>query len=158
MNDEDAREKAKQDGVSVDWHFQSLISLANNNALGISVTLSVGGSIVTGTLIGGAEYFQLFSEQISSNIADEEAKRTVRESYAQLGEIYAQNLEITEGENGDSATEERPLDYLGPQYVHLKDAQIISTSGQTLPSNEGALWRFKVNTVDGFSLGRLVRQ
>lgn len=40
------------------------------------------------------------------------------------------------------------------QYVHLKDAKVFNDSSTT-PSDEGTLWRGKLSSISGFSLGML---
>ena len=127
-------------GQSVDWYLQELVGLANTSGLEMGLTLNVGGSVVSGTLISGRKYFETFAQQFASAWpGDEETKENIRKSLATHAKIY-----------DSPETEDLPP----PQYVHLTNAKVHSPTG-SLPTNSGVLWRGKVNAVSGFSLGSL---
>lgn len=125
-------------GQSVDWHLQKLVALANESGLEMGLTLVLGGSVVSGTLISGRKYFEAFGKEFADawNGADPER---LRESFASHGEIY-------DYEDADNV----PL----PQYLHLQGARVHFPGGN-IPSNRGVLWRGKINAVSGFCLGSL---
>lgn len=124
-----------------DWFLQMLVGLANDG-MGVSLTLNVGGLLVTGNLVSGKEYFLEFGKIFAKSIDPEDGQnaRDIRESYKTMAEdIY------------DQKDGEKPSP---PSYLHMKNAKYFSISGDSLPSNDDvSLWRGKVSEVGGFSLG-----
>ncbi len=131
------------EGRSVDWYLQSLVSTVNASTIEFGVTLLVEGAIVSGLLVSGKKYFEIFSKEFADAYpGDDESKETVRTAFAAYADIYSQ----------DGSNEEQPPP---PQYIHLVNARCFSPGGQSLPGNRGVLWRGKINAVSGFSLGSL---
>jgi hypothetical protein len=74
----------------VDWLLQSLISIVNNESASIPITLSVGGLLISGDMIGGKTYFDEFARQFKdgfTNISDQTAA-AIEESFKRLGDMY----------------------------------------------------------------------
>lgn len=136
-------EKVRNDGVGIDWFLQSLSNLTNSSAsLEIGITLNVSGQTVSGQMIGGAKYFEMFAELFSDGWFDEDTKELMRESFAKNAEIYKQ----------DKNQEKLPP----TQYIHLKNARFHEKNGAIPdPDGKGFLWRGKINSISGFSLGKL---
>jgi hypothetical protein len=129
------------DGRSVDWYLQSLVSTVNTTDVQFGITLFVEGAIISGLLIGGKKYFETFANEFAGAFpGDDEAKETIRQSFASYAEIY---------------TSEESADLPPPQFIHLLDSRCFSPGGKPLPGNRGVLWRGKINAVSGFSLGSL---
>lgn len=122
-----------------DWFLQDLIEIANSGKMTFDVTLTVGGFLVSGTLIGGKEYFEGFGEEFSFGLKGGAAEK-VKSAFAKNGEMYA-----------PSATPSS-----SPNYIHLKNAHFFHTSGTPVPENRGVWWRGRVSQVSGFSLGALI--
>ncbi|HDS1723632.1 gas vesicle protein [Pseudomonas alloputida] len=130
--------KASWDGKQVDPLLQWLVNQANRGAPQQAVTLTVGGNLISGFLVSYEQYLAQVGMQISSsyNEANGSAGK-VREYFSQL----APNLD------------EKDLPPV--QFVHLVSAEIYSNSGAPILIG-GSLWRGKISSVDGFSLGKLV--
>ncbi|UCP10235.1 gas vesicle protein [Pseudomonas sp. MM213] len=131
--------KQQWEGRQTDWLLQWLCKFVNSNSLEIGVTLTLGGSFVTGTLISHQKYFEQLSSDFSNPFAGsgEEAQEQIRSL------ILGFNPPVIAGE------ESPPV-----QYVHLKNAHMYMGANDRLPTN-GALWRGKISAVDGFILGSL---
>jgi hypothetical protein len=131
--------KREWDGRQTDWLLQWLCQLINKHGLAIGVTLTVGGTLVTGTLISHDKYFEQFSEDFSAPFA--------------VGgtEAQEQMRSIILGFNPAVDPDEQTV---ALQYIHLKNARTYVSSSDHLPTN-GALWRGKIAAVDGFILGSL---
>ena len=130
------------DGQSVDWYLQKLVALVNGSQLEFGVTLYVNGSVVSGRLIGGKKYFEEFAKEFTGAYpGSSESKESIRAAFASNGDIY-------DREEGDGE------DLPPPQFIHLADARCFSGGGSAIP-NRGVLWRGKINSVSGFSLGQL---
>ena len=112
-----------------------------NDGVGVSLTLNVGGLLVTGNLVSGKEYFIEFGKVFAKAIDPEDGENAkgIRESY----EMMAQDV------YGQDESKSSP-----PTYLHMKNAKYYSVSGDSLPNNdETSLWRGRISEVGGFSLG-----
>lgn len=134
------------EGQSVDWYLQTLVQLCNRTGLEIGITLNIGGSVISGLLIGGKRYFEDFAKEFS-DAWDGPDKEDIRAAFAQHGAIY----------DKPSATDQDEQVSPSVQYIHLANARVFTTN-QPLPSNRGVLWRGKINAVSGFWLGQLASQ
>jgi hypothetical protein len=101
------------------------VRIANEHNKDNGITLSVGGAVISGILISDRQYF----EQL--------AIETHTEAFSSLGDYKPENIE-----------------HIPLNYIHLKDAKIIN-GATAIPSSGGRLWRGKIASVDGFSLGTL---
>lgn len=114
---------------AVDGFLQSLVSIVNDESASIPITLSVGGLLVSGDLIGGKAYFNEFARQFKDGFRDisSETAATIEESFKRLGDV------------GDAATADRLLadDYFfmtrdGVVHENLKAALLVRMkSGQS---------------------------
>jgi len=144
VQNESDEENIKQtnDVQIIDWYLQSLVDMANRHNIEMGITLVLGGSTVSGTLVSGKRYFEEFSKEFSNAWPDNESKELIREHFANYAKIY---------DSPENDKDERPP---LPQYIHLKNSKIHSPSG-SLPANMGVLWRGRISAVSGFSLGSL---
>ena len=131
----------------VDCFLQSLVEIVNDESANIPITLSVGGLLISGDMIGGKTYFDEFARQFKDGFRDisSETASTIEETFKRLGDVY----DTIQKESQGSAAMPKP--YL----IHLKDAQIYQSGAGPPPSEKGDLWRGRLEAVDGFSLGRL---
>lgn len=123
-----------------DWFLAELVSWANTFGFQAGVTLHVGGTIVSGTMISGASYFALFRENTLMALSGVPAdiRTPIDDMLSTYGSIY-----------------EKPEVTAHPgHYIHLRDAYFFDPAGHALPRG-GTLWRGKLSAIDGFSLGSL---
>lgn len=116
---------------------------------GFGITLTVGGSLVTGILISGTEYFQRFAEfwpQSTNTKLGETLKKIFMDVAEDFGKQAKEQFE--EHASGDYKTTS-PL-----QFIHLKDARVATPSG-LVPTHFGLLWRGRLSEVQAFSWGVL---
>ena len=124
-----------------DWYLQTLVKVINNNDAELPITLFIGGLVVSGFIVSGQKYFEGVGTQLMQ--AFEEPDDTSKEFVKALtlpGDSYKKIKEDPEA----------PL----PVYVHLREARIF-TSGQEPMPQEGAWWRGRLISVDGFHFGLL---
>ncbi|CAB3666234.1 hypothetical protein LMG3458_00854 [Achromobacter deleyi] len=125
-----------------DVFLQFLVNLVNNGGQlkSIGVTLQMGGMLVSGSIVSGAEYFDRFAESFADSLTDMESagRQTVRNSLAELGDVFRLP---------------QPAEPL-PNYIHLADALFFTADGTPI-AGQPTLWRGRSNAVDGFILGRL---
>lgn len=132
---------------SVDCFLQSLVSIVNDESASIPITLSVGGLLISGDMIGGKAYFNEFARQFKGGFRDisSETASTIEKAFKRLGDVYDPVQKEVQGS--------APIPK--PHMVHLRDAQIYLSGASPEPSEKGVLWRGRLEAVDGFSLGRL---
>ncbi|MCW0211354.1 MAG: gas vesicle protein [Achromobacter sp.] len=125
-----------------DAFLQFLVNLVNNGSQieSIGVTLQMGGMLVSGSIVSGAEYFDSFAASFtdSLNALDDSTRSAVHASLAELGDVFRVP---------------QPADPL-PNYIHLADALFFTADGTPI-AGQPTLWRGRTSAVDGFILGRL---
>lgn len=131
--------KSEWDGRQVDWVLQWISGFINDTNIRIGVTLTVGGNMITGTLIPHEAYFERLATDISTPFADidPEGQKALYERFVDFGKPL------------DPSAENLPS-----QYIHLDNARMHTGGNKILPSS-GTLWRGKLSAVDGFVLGEL---
>ena len=130
----------------VDCFLQSLVEIVNDESANIPITLSVGGLLISGDMIGGKTYFDEFALQFKDGFRDisSETASTIEVTFKRLGDVYDTIQKESQGSGA------MPKPYI----IHLKDAQIYQSGAGPPPSEKGVLWRGRLEAVDGFSLGR----
>ena len=128
----------------VDWFLQSFINLANNPSASVemSVTLHVGGFLVSGTLVGGKKYFEGIAQVLAAANTNMPDLAESWKSIANYGNIYEGSAEQNEVEKN-------------PQYIHLQNASTFSTAGAPIQAGPGGWWRGRLTQISGFSFGSL---
>lgn len=122
----------------IDFYLQSLVNMANDHGTEIGITLVLGGTVLTGTLISGPTYFKAFSEAFAAAWpGDAQAKEDIRESLALPSTMYGQGK----------------TEAVGASFIHLKGATVRTPNGY-LPES-GMLWRGRLTEVSGFMLGSI---
>lgn len=125
-----------------DWLLMDFVRYANSG-LSLPITLMMGGSLVSGTLIGGAQWLERFSELTFDSLkgVSREIAEVLRGNIASYAEIYMREPE----EDAPPAS-----------FVHLYNAKIY-TGGKIVPTEgAGMLWRGRLSEVSGFNLGTLL--
>lgn len=135
--------KTTWDGRNVDPLVQWIVNDVNRSKKNQHpVTFTVGGNLVSGILVSADAYFEQLAVDFSAfyesvNGSDEIIKKQVLS--------FKLNLIDTDAESP-------PV-----QFVHLKNAEIFTSNGRPIVSG-GSLWRGKISSIDGFSLGKLTSQ
>jgi hypothetical protein len=131
--------KSEWDGRQVDWLLQWLGGFINETNLRIGITLTVGGNMITGTLISHQTYFERLANDFSTPfaVASPETQEVIH------AKILSFNASV------DPEKTQAPI-----QYIHLDNARVYTGGDQILP-DEGTLWRGKLAAVEGFILGEL---
>lgn len=136
-----------------DWFLRILVKLADHVGISLWITLAVDGLHVTGEMISAGRYAVEFKEQFLGGI--ESLDETMQQSAADLlnRASFALDPKAIHDEArrqaGDAAV---PL--VEPEYIHLRAARIVHSPEIGLDIRGGALWRFRLASVDGFSLGK----
>ena len=124
---------------NLDPQLRRLVHLANRYNIEVSVTVISGGQAISGQIIGGKKFFELYSNNLADAWPSQDGKEEIREAFRKGGEIY------------DDISGSIPL----PQYIHIEHARIISPYGQTPTGGDGLLWRGRISQITGFCLGSI---
>ena len=103
----------KHAAPGADAFLQFLVNLVNNGSQieSIGVTLQMGGMLVSGSIVSGAEYFDRFAASFTNSLGamDAETRTTVHASLAELGDVFRVP---------------QPADPL-PNYIHLSRRLVL---------------------------------
>lgn len=114
-----------------------LVGMADREEASFSVSLTVAGVLVTGHVVGAGTYLRTLALQLR-----DAGGQPLDEVMEGLAEDYPSEPEFAD----DSDVEPVPA-----LYLHLRDA-VIWTGSQPF---EAALWRCRLEAVDGFSFEML---
>lgn len=124
-----------------DWLLRNIMGTVVGLGVEIGVTLTVGGSVISGIAINGEKYMDLFADGITNGASEGEVRHSIGEGLRAWKQIY---------QKPDAAGDDWKPSHIG--YVHLKDAQFYIPGQEGMPRN-GLLWRGRLDSIDGFSLG-----
>jgi len=135
-----------------DWFLEELVARANENGDGVSITLIMGGFLVSGSLMGGKEYFEALGQEMADSAKDFVDEPEHAEFY---GKSFSQFADIYDEIDGDDEDKKpRPA----PSFIHLSNARFYVPGGNPIPGNKGVLWRGRLAQVSGFNIGILVAE
>lgn len=128
----------------MDRALRALAAIPERTNLELGITLSVHGIIVSGFLISEKAYFRGVTDRICQD----------REAPLETKNILTDFIQqLQEGLQTRSDDSERSL---LPEFVHLREAKMYPSQGKGMPSYGDALWRGRISSVDGFSLGEIL--
>ncbi len=125
-----------------DWFLQFLVNLANKNRFELEITLTVGGILISGNLVGVRQYFDDLSTYFAGPFESGKRSEEIKETFKTIGD---QCTCVSTSESNET-----------PSYIHLKNAVFSDAKGNATPGNTGIWWRGRISEVQGFSPGRLV--
>lgn len=147
MSEENIDDLPIRDAIAypaVDWTLETLVTFANMG-LGFGITFVVQGAVITGTLIGGAQYMEKMTAFIENGTSGRDSEGVG----TSLAKLYAMSKANYERPQDDATDWSPPLD----GYVHLENATMFNGPDTT---NLG-LWRGRMTEVAGYSFGALAR-
>lgn len=130
---------AIDDGIERDYFLQTLADIVNRTGMELGVTLTVGGALISGTMISGKTYYDSLRSLLSENIDNED-----------VVSFFKTIIDIPSSSYDYDSEDKRPINTV---FIHLKDARFFGPDGHYIPQTGGALWRGRISQVDGFSLG-----
>lgn len=109
------------------------VRLADKEQLhNMDVTLTVGGTLISGKMVGKKQYFEGVVEKAAESIGGDTA--------TSLFKLFA------------GIASEPHADELKPDFIHLKNAKILKGDGTFIAD---IWWRGRLSAIDGFSFGSL---
>lgn len=132
--------------LSRDMVLEGLIFSANAEGQQYGVTLTLGGTVISGILTSDAEFLRYLAEEITQG-QDTPEVRALRDDLEQTAQRTEQKLrEILARPRHGS----RPIPIM--PVLHLRDATIWLPGGQAV---QVPFWRGRVEAVDGWFMGIL---
>ncbi|MGH2341116.1 gas vesicle accessory protein GvpU [Segnochrobactraceae bacterium EtOH-i3] len=132
-----------EDIYSRDWFLIELIEDLASNNIEISITISIGGSIISGMLISGRKYFEEIALAVGSKSTQKgDICDVISSVWKSKTSIYSKS---------ENSSEDFELGEIN--YIHLKDARFHAPGQSSMPSGKGVLWRGKISSIDGFFIG-----
>jgi hypothetical protein len=126
------------------WFLPNFMAVTNRIGLRPTVTLNVGGLLISGELIDARTYFTELT-----TVTNEELEDVIsQDALNQLNALFAAFRERADHPGnapGQSASHE-------PTHLHLRNARVYQPGGAAAPAAGGVSWRVRLDAVDGFSL------
>lgn len=130
-------------GVDRDWLLLHLVTHANNVVdFSLPLTLWTSTGVISGVLVSGKEFVDLYIEELTAEFSEEDAAVTASK-IRELASIY---YEKNDSQQINEAT-----------FIHLKGAKLFAPAG-VMPAEGGVLWRGKLSQVSGFNIGKLTAE
>jgi hypothetical protein len=130
-----------------DWFLRTLVKLANMDAFGADITLSVGGVLIAGRLVPGKDYFENFGRYVAASAGNltPEMRKVYREIMSEIGDrMYPPD------------SDKDPASAIG--FIHLENARVFMGSNLVPAQGEGVWYRVRIDRVDAFTMGTLVAE
>jgi len=128
-----------------DWFLSYLIGFADDLGSELGITLVVGGTYLTGTLISGRTYF----EELGAMMKKIGGQGTDN-GLTSLGEQYEQFATLVPKLAENEEWKPRPR-----AYIHLRNVKMLISENKFAPTTEAVLWRGKLSAVEGFIVGTM---
>jgi len=125
-----------------------LVLLAAERGGHVPLTVTVNGSVVSGTLIGTVEYYRALADQLADATGRTEMDEQFADTFRNV--VDDGQRRVREELGAEESGQGRPLEFL-----HFAEARYISGSGFLPHGRHGVLWRCRVADVNGWSLGDL---
>lgn len=132
--------------ADADWFLRMVVKIVTEIDIGIPITCSVGGLLVSGELVSGQQYFEDFGKDLTKGFIN---------SGIDIGNGIAEVLKKMGDSVYKNTSKEEETEPSEPSYIHLKNVKFFHPAGQPIPSNQGSWWRGRLQAVDGFVLGSL---
>ncbi len=119
-----------------------LVDHVNEHGGSIPLTVTVGGSVVSGTLIGVGECYERTAEDLADVFPSRAESIT-----AALQDAGERSVDSVRKHKKEVRAGEAKLET--PHFLHLRDVQHLSAG----PRTKASLWRARIDDVAGVSLG-----
>lgn len=120
------------ENYSCDDILQAFIEATNKYHFSLDISLTINGSIITGTLISAEEYFEILTKTFKKG--------------NKVSKAFSEKFKNASKANFSESTVD---------YIHMKDAKIFLGSNKPIPSKGSTIWRGNLKEIDGFFLGKI---
>lgn len=142
--EDEAQSGSNEQGNKIDFLLSFLVCAANKGDFECTITINVSGLLISGILTNGKKVFDGWLELYSDSSASD-FNSTFSEILREASTIHQKKVfELTDDD----------LEY-PCKFIHIRDAQFFTSSHSNLTEITGQYWRGKLESVDGFVLGKL---
>ena len=127
-----------------------LLLLAAERDVRVGLTVSVGGRLVTGNLVGTVAYCRALADQFAAAGGGTGMDETFAEAFRGLVDDAYGAAHGDRREPADAAAYERSVEFL-----HLEEARYLTDAGFLPITRRGVLWCCRVDDISSWSLGDL---
>ncbi|MHB1225227.1 MAG: hypothetical protein ACYC2G_14465 [Gemmatimonadaceae bacterium] len=128
----------------------NLLLLAAERDVRVGLTVTAGGVVVSGVLIGTLAYCRALADQFASTAGGTDMDDLFADSFRDLVDDAAGVARGDRRHPPDDASYEQAMSFL-----HLAEARYVGASGLLPLGRNGILWRCPVSDISGWSLGDL---
>lgn len=133
--------KKEQEPISTDDAvLLMLLTLVEEDGIEVEVSLTVGGVVISGILIGASTYYEGVTESLKL-LQDTTMSKFLSKKFSSLKDAYAKQKQ--EDSEKDAQT-------FSPSFIHLKQAVYLPAKAESKHMTN-TWWRGKISSVDGFS-------
>jgi hypothetical protein len=148
MSNDEKSTKEKSLPLRIDFLLQSFVSLADDIGIGMGVILTVDGMVISGHIIKRDEYFNRMMAVMGN---PENVK--VKQGDKEVGGVIAKHFANTFQTFKDAPNKNKTETSAWPAFIHLEKVSILDISTNRFIPLKGALWRGKLDSVDGVIFG-----
>jgi len=133
----------QQPGAAVDAVLALLVKAVNRGETSdLGISLLVGGSWLTGSMIGGRMWFDQLGQLVDSQAGGEG------------GSLFHQIGQTAYPSESERMAADRPPDDPEPSFMHLRNARLLTGSAVRVPET-GGLVRVRLSSIQGWLIGVL---
>ncbi|MDP9074454.1 MAG: hypothetical protein M3N98_09840 [Actinomycetota bacterium] len=133
----------QQPGAAVDAVLALLVKAVNRGETSdLGISLVVGGSWLTGSMIGGRMWFDQLGQVVDSQAGGEG------------GSLFRQIGQSAYPSESERLAAERPAEEPEPSFMHLRNARLLTGSAVRVPET-GGLVRLRLSSIQGWLIGIL---
>lgn len=141
-NDADKeRGVSPSNAVDPDWHLQSMVRVCNQlEKVEFPMTIMLNGISISGYLVSVKKYFEQWAADMANGIPglSQTEKERYRQKYTDTSRLLVEQAAANDN----------------PPYLHLHKIRILGKSND-VPFPEEKIFRFRVGSVDAWTLGQL---
>jgi hypothetical protein len=127
----------------VDLVLGALVKAVNRGETSnLGISLVVGGTWLTGSMIGGRMWFDQVGQLVD------------RETSSEAGRLFRLIGRAAYPSESEGLAEGRPQPDADPGFVHMRDARLLTGAAVRVPE-PGGLIRIKLSSIDGWLVGIL---
>lgn len=118
----------------------NLVNMVNIDSVSVGITIFCKGTIISGDVISGKEYFESMAEAVQSMHSTQSKKEELSALYLEISrDIYSVNAEQNT--------------HIPLNYMHMKNV-VVKGTNESFTTFIGSMLRVRIDEIDGHMIGR----